>query len=82
MYIGNVAYSLEIKTPTSLQGHNVCIKRKHIKRYTTDSVNGSLSLDVLTMDSAMLRIGKAWINNGRALERNVNQPDYNNITAM
>ena len=56
--------------------------KENIKIYTTDSVNGSLSLDVLTMDSAMLRIGKAWINNGRALERNVNQPDYNNITAM
>lgn len=54
----------------------------NIKIYTTDSVNGSLSLDVLTMDSAMLRLGKARINNGRALERNVNQPDYNNITAM
>lgn len=54
----------------------------NIKIYTTDSVNGSLSLDVLTMDSAMLRIDKARINNGRALERNVNQLDYNNITAM
>ena len=56
--------------------------KENIKIYTTDSVNGSLSLDVLTMDSAMLRIDKARINNGRALERNVNQPDYNNITAM
>ena len=56
--------------------------KENIKIYTTDSVNGSLSLDVLTMDSAMLRIDKARINNGRALERNVNQLDYNNITAM